>query len=62
VTKEKRGPRGGESTVFESGLLRKTAYFNEDEWEAIRKRAFDEQVSFAQVIRDAVRSYFDMDE
>lgn len=49
------GPRGGETTVYESGLLRKTVYFNPDEWEAIRRRAFEKKVSHTEVVREAVR-------
>jgi hypothetical protein len=54
------GPKGGTSTVYKSGLLRKTAYFYEDEWEAIRKAAFDRDVSYTDVIREAVRVYLNI--
>jgi len=63
MTKEKKGPRGGESTVYESGLLRKTCYFYPDEWEAIRREAFKRGgASYADVIREAVRSYLKVDD
>lgn len=52
-----QGPRGGTSTVYKSGLLRKTAYFYEEEWEAIRKAAYDRNVSYTDILREAVRSY-----
>ena len=54
------GPKGGTSTVYKSGLLRKTAYFYEDEWEAIRKAAYDRDVSYTDIIREAVRAYLNV--
>lgn len=63
MTKEKRGPRGGESTVYESGLLRKTCYFYPEEWQAIREAAFKrEGASYADIIREAVRAYLRIDD
>ena len=63
MTKEKRGPKGGESTIYESGLLRKTCYFYSEEWEAIRQEAFRRGgVSYSDVVRDAVRSYLRIDD
>lgn len=60
--KPKAGPRGGTSTVYESGLLRKTVYFNPDEWEAIRLRAFKDGASYAEVVRAAVRRYLKVED
>jgi hypothetical protein len=57
-----RGPRGGTTTVYESGLLRKTCYFYPEEWEAIRKAAFEQGASYADVIRAAVRDYLDVED
>jgi hypothetical protein len=62
VTREKKGPRGGESTVYESGLLRKTCYFNPPEWEAIREAAYKGETSYAEIIRAAVRAYLNIDD
>jgi hypothetical protein len=62
MTRDKKGPKGGESTVYESGLLRKTCYFYPDEWEAIRAAAFKGEASYADVIRAAVRSYLNIDD
>lgn len=61
MTKERPGPKGGETTSYKSGLLRKTAYFNPEEWAAIRKKAFETETSYAEVIREAVRSYLGID-
>jgi hypothetical protein len=63
MTKEKKGPRGGESTIYDSGLLRKTCYFYPDEWEAIRQEAFKRGgASYADIIREAVRAYLRIDD
>lgn len=56
------GPRGGTSTVYPSGLLRKTCYFNADEWEAVRRKAFAEEISMAEVVRAAVRAYLGVED
>jgi hypothetical protein len=60
--KKGQGPRGGTSTIYKSGLLRKTAYFYEEEWEAIRRAAYDRDVSYTDIIREAIRAYFKIDE
>ena len=51
-----RGPRGGTTTITDAGLVRKTVYFTRDEWEAIRRAAFEQDVSYSQVIQEAVRA------
>ncbi len=43
--------------MYPSGLLRKTCYFNADEWEAIRRRAFETEASASEVVREAVRRF-----
>ena len=35
-------PRGGKTTVTSQGLHRKTVYFSDDEWKAVRARAYEE--------------------
>jgi hypothetical protein len=62
MTKDRKGPKGGESTIYESGLLRKTVYFYPEEWAAIRKAAYEEDKNYTEVIREAVRAYFSIDE
>jgi hypothetical protein len=59
--KKEAGPRGGTSTVYKSGLLRKTAYFYAEEWEAIRKAAYEREVSYTDVIRESVRAHLKLD-
>ncbi len=55
---EKRiGPRGGETTL-KPGQVKKTIWLNEDEAEAIRRAAFDQRVSEASLVREAIRRFF----
>ncbi len=54
------GPRGGEKATTPGGLLRKTAYFKSEEWQAIRRRAFETETTAADVIRQSVRSFLDL--
>jgi hypothetical protein len=51
------GPRGGETTL-KAGQVKKTIWFNEDEAEAIRRAAFEQRVSEASLVREAVRRMF----
>ena len=38
-------------------LLRKTMYFSKQEWQAIRKQAFDKELSYTDIVREAVRNF-----
>jgi hypothetical protein len=51
------GPRGGETTL-KAGQVKKTIWFNDDEAEAIRRAAFEQHVSEAALVREAVRRFF----
>ena len=42
---KKKGPKGGETTRHESGLVRKVYYLYEPEAEAIRRLAFERHVT-----------------
>jgi len=55
---EKKKP--GSTTVTPGGLLRKSCYFTETEWEAVRKKAYEENRTCADVIREAVRSFLQL--
>jgi hypothetical protein len=45
------------TTVTPGGLLRKTAYFTPDEWQALRQAAFDTEIPVSELIRLAVRKH-----
>ena len=44
------------------GLLRKTIYFDEDEWQAIRSRCYEGDLTYTEVVRAAVRAYLGLGE
>jgi hypothetical protein len=48
-------PTRGSTTRTKSGLHRKTVYFDDIEWEAIRRRAFEQDSAYTDVVREAVR-------
>ncbi len=41
-------------------LHQRTLYFSDGEWEAVRRKAFDEDRKYTDVIREIVREYFDV--
>ena len=47
-------------TPVTQGLLRKTIYFNEEEWQAIRARCYQDDLTYTDVVRAAVRAYLEL--
>ena len=47
--------RPEKTTVTPGGLLRKTVYFTEEEWHAIRACSYREDINYSDVVRRAVR-------
>ncbi len=45
-----------------SGLLRKTIYFDAGEWQAIRARCYQEDLTYTEIVRAAVRAYLGLNE
>jgi hypothetical protein len=43
------------STTTPGGLLRKTVYFTETEWRAIKAKAYHEDRPYTDIVREAVR-------
>lgn len=41
-------------------VRQRTLYFSDTEWEAVRRKAFDEQRKYTDVVREIVREYFDL--
>ncbi len=58
--REKPGPRGG-TTTRKSGQVRKTFWLNDDEAEALRRAAFEENRPEASIVREMFRDYFELD-
>ncbi len=55
TTQPKTGPRGGETTVSKSGMVRKTLWLHGDEADALRLRAFKERRAESEIMREALR-------
>jgi hypothetical protein len=55
------GPRGGTTTVFKSGLIRKTLMLGVEEERRLRRMAFDTQRSEADIAREALRRFFGLE-
>ncbi len=60
MPKSNVGPRGGTTTINKSGMVRKTVWFNQDEAEALRLRAFNERRPEAEIVREALRRLLDI--
>ncbi len=56
-----RKPRA-KSTRSPGGLVKKTFWFHQDEADRLRREAFDQEVSQAELVRKAVRLMFEMPE
>ncbi len=52
----------GKTTVSPGGLIKKTFWFRPDEAYRLRKAAFEEETTQAELVRAAVRRYFGMDD
>lgn len=57
-----KGPRGGETTVTKSGMVRKTIWLNGDEAEALRERAYRERRSESEIVRESLRAYLGIED
>lgn len=49
--------RKSTKTLVPQSLLRKTIYFDETEWQAIRTRCYQDEQTYTDVVRAAVRAY-----
>ena len=56
-TQAQAGIRVSDKSITTGGLLRKTIYFSEDEWRAIRQRSFETDERYTEIVRTAVRKY-----
>jgi hypothetical protein len=56
------GPRGGETTVTKSGMVRKTLWLHGEEAEALRLRAFKERRPESEMVREALRAFLGIED
>ena len=53
--KRRVGPRGGETTISKTGMVRKCIWLHEDESEALRYKAFKERRTESDILREGLR-------
>ncbi|HEX2253411.1 MAG TPA: hypothetical protein VHQ65_09105 [Thermoanaerobaculia bacterium] len=56
------GPRGGTTTVTKSGMVKKNLWIPRDEAEELRRRAFEERRSEADIIREGLRQVLGLED
>ena len=56
------GPRGGTSTISDSGFRRVALYLHPDEFQALRRAAFEEERSMSEIMRAALRVQLGMED
>jgi hypothetical protein len=56
------GPRGGETTVSKSGMVRKTLWLHGDEADALREKAYQERRAESEIVREALRSFLGIED
>lgn len=62
MPKDNIGPRGGTTTINKSGMVRKTMWFNDDEAEALRQRAFKDRRPESEIVREALRHFLGIED
>lgn len=55
MRKKQTGPRGGETTVSKTGMIRKNIWFHPDEIEALREKAYRERRTESEILREGLR-------
>lgn len=61
MAKPKAGPRGGRTTVTPGGMLKKTVYFDPEEWAALKKKSYEEDRPISEIIREILRAGLGLD-
>lgn len=61
VREDERGPRGG-LTTRKDGRVRKTIWLHLDEDEALRRMAYETRRSEADLVREALRRFFEIED
>lgn len=58
----KEGPRGGKTTRSKSGMVRKSFWIDPDAEEALRRMAFEDRRSESEIVREALRRFFKIED
>jgi hypothetical protein len=62
MSEKRKGPRGGETTISKTGMIRMTLWLHQDEAEALRLKAFKERRTQAEILRDGLRRVLDLED
>lgn len=62
MSEKRKGPRGGETTISKTGMIRMTLWLHEDEAEALRLKAFQERRTQAEILREGLRRMLDLED
>jgi hypothetical protein len=62
MSEKRKGPRGGETTISKTGMIRMTLWLHEDEAEALRQKAFKERRTQAEILREGLRRMLDLED
>jgi hypothetical protein len=63
MTSDKRlGPRGGETTVSKTGMIRKCIWLHPDEAEALRYKAFRDRRTESDILREGLRQILGLED
>lgn len=62
MDKKRVGPRGGETTINKRGMVRKSVWLHADEAKALRERAFREERSEAEILREGLRQVLGLED
>jgi hypothetical protein len=59
MTSDRRGPKGGETTKTPGGLQRVAVLLTEEQYEALRRLAYERQASQSEIVREALDDFLD---
>lgn len=62
MSKKRLGPRGGETTVSKTGMIRKNVWLHPDEAEALRVQAFKERRTESEILREGLRKVLGLED
>jgi hypothetical protein len=62
MSEKRKGPRGGETTISKTGMIRMTLWLHEDEAEALRLKAFRDRRTQAEILREGLRRVLDLED
>lgn len=62
MSEKRLGPRGGETTISKTGMIRMTLWLHPDEAEALRVKAFKERRTQADILREGLRQVLELED